>query len=333
MRHTSIAEEIHYARTSDGWDIALHHYTPKTEITQRKHPVVLCHGIGGNRFNWDMPNGVSLARTLAKEGYDVWIPELRGNGFSKIPSGHTRDEITFDHYVFEDVPAVVHEVGLKSLDGKIHWIGHSMGGMVMYGYLGRLRDERIHSFVAVGSPPYFKNDIRSSQHVYTWITKTHGWFGWFPSKTLSLWGSPWAHTQLHASVHTLWNPDNMHPAHAKQAALWLVEDIPFHVALQVASAGPLPGRLAPLHGLFDYTQSIAHINTPTLLVAGMLDHLAPPYVMADAYALLSSADKTLYIIAKANGASADYGHVDLALGKHAEEDVFKPLIIWLNAHD
>src|SRR5690606_26287692 len=70
------APTLHYARTRDGWQLALHHRPP----ARGGHgtPLLLCHGMGSNRFNMDGPGRASLARHLQAAGFDVWVLELRG---------------------------------------------------------------------------------------------------------------------------------------------------------------------------------------------------------------------------------------------------------------
>src|SRR5262245_43087892 len=76
-------DEIHYAKTGDGWQIAVTRYRP--EKPNGREPVLLCHGIGTNRFNLDLTDELSLARALAAAGHDTWLVELRGRGLSTQP--------------------------------------------------------------------------------------------------------------------------------------------------------------------------------------------------------------------------------------------------------
>ena len=71
----------HHASTRDGWRITLHHRPPRPGA--HGSPVILCHGMGSNRFNMDGPGRASLARHLNAAGYDVWGLELRGAGRSR----------------------------------------------------------------------------------------------------------------------------------------------------------------------------------------------------------------------------------------------------------
>ena len=75
------------------------------------------------------------------------------------------------------------------------------------------------------------------------------------------------------------------------------------------------------------------ITAPILLLAGLVDQLAPPSVMLHLYHSLGSKEKTLKIFSQANGYHADYGHVDLVLGKFAVLDVFPLVTQWLIKQD
>jgi poly(3-hydroxyalkanoate) synthetase len=75
------------------------------------------------------------------------------------------------------------------------------------------------------------------------------------------------------------------------------------------------------------------IDVPFFFVAGNMDQLAPPAAVIDAYARVSSTDKRLTILSRANGYRGDYGHVDLILGRDAPAEVYPAIAKWLIAHD
>src|SRR5512139_2866597 len=123
---------IEFARTHDGCDLALHHYVG---IRPDLPPVILCSGYACNRHFLDFDDRYSLARFLARRGFDVWILELRGHGLSDPPQGRQRSW-TFDDFVQYDVPTAIAYVRDQA-DRAPVWIGHSMGGMVLYATLGQ----------------------------------------------------------------------------------------------------------------------------------------------------------------------------------------------------
>ena len=78
------ADAIHFAHTSDGWDIAIHELKPVPSAESGARPVILCHGIVMSRRCWLPHRRVpSVARKLQRRGYWLWVVELRGSGQSR----------------------------------------------------------------------------------------------------------------------------------------------------------------------------------------------------------------------------------------------------------
>jgi len=167
-----IRVEEHTVATEDKWRISINRY----RLTDRpdgcfKPAVILCHGFNFNNLFWDLDESVSLARYLAEKGYDVWAPSLRGSGKSSksvisslkealkfnlvaLKEGITnfnKFNWTIDDHIQKDVPAIVDYVKKESGFDKVYWIGHSMGGIVMYGYLETVRQDDIAGFIPIGS--------------------------------------------------------------------------------------------------------------------------------------------------------------------------------------
>ena len=81
-------------------------------------PVVLIHGLADGRVSWSQ-----VAPALAKKGYRVYVPELRGNGKTDKPieeSAYALKELT------NDIAAFIDKLELK----KPHIVGHSLGAFV-----------------------------------------------------------------------------------------------------------------------------------------------------------------------------------------------------------
>ena len=88
--------------------------------------VVLCHGLSSNHRGLHFP-GRSLAGWLAAHGYDVYLPDLRGSGDSDRPEAWDLDD-----HVYRDIPAILGAVRRASGRDRVHWVGHSMGGVVLF---------------------------------------------------------------------------------------------------------------------------------------------------------------------------------------------------------
>src|SRR5262249_3588950 len=149
--HAARADELRFATTDDGWQLALHRYRPVE--TSRRHPVVLCHGMGANHIGFDLAPEVSLSRRLAALGFDVDAVDLRGHGGSEPAKfrGPHRWGFSFDDYLYRDVPAALAKVLATSGAPAVHWVGHSMGGILLYAQLAALGSAKLVSGVAIGS--------------------------------------------------------------------------------------------------------------------------------------------------------------------------------------
>ncbi|WCJ21907.1 hypothetical protein M5689_004020 [Euphorbia peplus] len=91
------ADELHYVPVSSSdWKLALWRYLPSPLIQRKNHPLLLLSGVGTNAIGFDLaPPESSLARFMSGHGFDTWILELRGAGFSALgmDSDEEEDEI------------------------------------------------------------------------------------------------------------------------------------------------------------------------------------------------------------------------------------------------
>jgi len=135
--------ERHEFVTADGLTLRLKRYA-----NPGGSPVILTHGFGGNGFTFDLPReGRNMAVHLAREGFDVWIPHFRGCGRDPYVSDAGDWRHSMDHLAIYDAPAIVD--GVTDETGKrAFWIGHSMGGLVLYMYLQGARFENGNTVVS-----------------------------------------------------------------------------------------------------------------------------------------------------------------------------------------
>lgn len=330
---TSHATEVHHVTTDDGWRLALHRFAPPPGAPARRHPLILCHGVMSNRFNWDLrADGFPLA--AARAGFDTWLVELRASGESARPGwlDDLRWDYTFDDYVLRDVPALIAYVRGQAGGARVLWVGHSMGTMVLYGYVERLGGDAVRGAVLVAPPLYvFDHNRRLSARVAL-LPLASGVLDRLPSGRSVGLAAPWAYPPVIDDERLIWSYDDMRPEVARAAAANAVDDISIRVVEQLAESHG-KGRFLSADGAHDYTAALASVEVPLLFVAGALDQLAPPSQALEAHARVGSKDKRIVIFSRANGYSHDYGHVDLVLGEHAAAEVFPELIRWLAARD
>lgn len=321
-------------KTEDGWQLALHHYAPPSGLPRRAHPVILCHGAASNRHNFDLTERISLANYLGQLGFDVWVAELRGGGDSETPGWFSDKDwtFTFDDHVLYDAPAVIRAVQRETGAQQVHWVGFSMGGMIIFGYLGRVEEESIRSAAAIGSPPWVMDKPDAISKVRGTLTALDNIFDELPVGFFSKLLSPLAGYALVPEVYLVWNVDNMGVHAAQTAAANAVTNQSASVLTHVAKSQDSQ-NLRSHDELYDYTEALGDIDAPVLLVAGALDHVAPPATAMDAFQRLGSKHKELVVFSRANGHAHDYGHVDLLLGESAPIDVYPVIGTWLIRQD
>jgi pimeloyl-ACP methyl ester carboxylesterase len=322
--------ERHTLRTPDGWELSLTRYAPEKPLAGRR-PVLLLHGIITNARNLDLDDRHSLARWLASRGLDAWTLSVRGKGDSERPAligGGKSWDWTFDSYASVDVPAAIRYILAKTGAAKLDCIGHSLGGMMLYALLARggPEAERVASIATLGSPLGFRWGPR-----FTALTAQGA------SVALHLALVPIAAPTVFFLPLIDWYPDPLAPIFYNPAnlrpSLWTsflavgVDDEPGTMAAQ-ATQWLERDRFLSADGKLDYEALLARVRTPALVVAGKVDQLGFPPLVRRGYEALAG-PKRWVLIAEENGASADYGHMDLLLGERAPQDVFVHLERWL----
>jgi len=320
--------EVHYARTQDGWKIALHHHPGK----ESRHPVLLVHGLASNYRNMDFPiKDLSLAHYLSKAGFDCWIVDLRGSGLSKKGT-FTPYKWYFDDFLFQDLPAAVDTMLLLTGAKKFHWIGHSLGGLLAFPFSNFYRNKKvIRSLVTIASPVtttsrpgYFK-----ITHRFDRIIKL---FPRLPYKTLSKMAARFVDLLMGLEDNALFAKDNMTREILLAIMEHAVESVPTSLILQIHDwlnhnyFGSKDRKL-------DYMKSLSEVTMPVLMMAGSVDTFTPLADIRLAFRRLPSTKKTLMVFGKSRGHQNDYGHIDLVLGKNAPKEVYPHILSWLKEHD
>ena len=102
-------------------------------------PVFMLHSTlqdGSTFFNGD---GTGLACYLARQGYDVFVADLRGKGKS-WPQVSAFSTFGDHQAINEDIPAVLQKIVAQRGDVPQVWIGHGWGSVLMCSYYARYGD-------------------------------------------------------------------------------------------------------------------------------------------------------------------------------------------------
>jgi pimeloyl-ACP methyl ester carboxylesterase len=316
-------DEIHYARTTDGWRIALIRY--RAERPNAGDPVLVCHGIASNSTGMDLTDEQSLARALAAAGHDTWLLELRGRGLSSQPRlfGKHRWDWSFDEYVERDVPAAVGALLQATGRDRFHWVGFSLGAAVGYGVLEDPDvGAKVRSAVLLGGPATYRVQ---NKYLFHWPLRNLRWLRHaFLMRLLAPLAGYWRPVLLH-------DPENISGAVIRRFLVNASANFSENEMLQLGD-WIANDQFRSIDHRRDYRKDLSKITAPVLLIAGNKDRLAPPPSVKDAYDAISSVDKKFVIASRGHSFQSNYGHLDLVLGRSAPKEIFPLVVEWLDAH-
>lgn len=319
------AERI-FLPTPDGARLALYHYSP-FDPPVRREPILLISGFGLNRWALDFDPRYSWARRLATEGFDTWILEVRGSGNSRRAGLRDGD---FDDYLLDARTAVLHVLE-RTGASRLHWIGYSLGGMLLYATLGTDLADRIRCGVAVESPVSLAGYPldRASLAVMD-VLERFPWLHTIPYRLPSRLAMDLLPLFYEKPLFKTWmNTANIDKAILKALVYRTLDDVPTPLVLQFREWMQAEGLFARGGGL-DYLEGLKRTSVPILLVTGASD-----FARRARRVLELARPKNVHWVecVKAKGFSADYGHADLIFGRHAPEEVFPHVLNWVRAHD
>ncbi len=149
--------------TADGWSLVITRYRPVPQSFPQPlfgEPMLLVHGFCQNRHAW---TSGEFVKNLLFFGLDIHVLELRGHGKSSIEFQYQRAakfnrkvpadlnyEWDIDSYFLYDLPAAVAGVRRITRRERIFYGGHSMGGILGYGYAG-IHPDHFEGIVTIGA--------------------------------------------------------------------------------------------------------------------------------------------------------------------------------------
>jgi len=326
----AITKELHWAVTEEKFELALERLRVGKRPRSRA-AVVLVHGIFVNSHFFDLDGDQSLARYLAKEGFDVWNLSLRGTGRSLNPLRGGVERWTLDDIIDRDLSSVVRYVQKESGGSKVIWLGYEMGGLLLYGYLERKGSSGLAALVTIGTPVTFNHPQQEPMKRLLRLEESPTLKKLF----LSL-NSPFFARLLIPFVPKMealfYNPENIEEEVKEkflEAALAEINPgVLDHLLMMIKR-----GEFVSAGGDFSYRKNLAKIQLPVLFIGGEGDVLAPPEAIRLVHQSVSSTDRTLRIFGPRTKDSTTYGHIDLILGKRAIHEVFPVIGRWLKQRD
>jgi len=350
--------KYYYTPTDDGFTLALRRYKPEN-ISADKNPVILCHGLSYNLLFWDLDEKVSLPRYLAKAGYDVWSLSLRGSCPSSQPLNSSFRRLTrfnihpetlkilqkrvitdmtmidwsVDDHIQFDVPTAIRFVCEQTNHHKVHWIGHSLGGMIMFAFLEQQNPsvESIKSFVGIAVPMTVFHPLSDplkflldTEFALKTGSKVIG------TSAPATWGAIFG--DLNTPMDKLfYNNNNMDNGILRALFYQAEEEMgskQWHQLMHMVKTE----RFMSLDQSIDYTAGLAKVTTPTYLLCGTVDNMATVGAVRYTYRQIQSEDKRFRLFGRVNSHKNDYGHNDLVIGVNAKKEVYPTILDWLDEH-
>ncbi|MFZ8802179.1 MAG: alpha/beta hydrolase [Candidatus Calescibacterium sp.] len=319
-----------WAETKDGRKIHIMFFKGE-EKKKRNFPVILCHGLGAQGRYWYFDDELSWPKKLNDEGFDVFVPDLRGVGKTGGPY-----DFSFEDYIY-DVEAILEKVLKVEGVDKAHWVGHSMGGMVIYLSVSRNPQiqKKLKSFTAISSPytiwgtwELWKITHKNYENLSQFFKKVDS----IPFSTFSYSFSIFGDiiypilkiTKLIYLENFVWNLDNVPRDIRKKAMRYATGPVSTRVLEKFSKV---------LLGYEDFNFSFEKFKVPALFIVGTKDYLASPPTVKLAYSRASSENKKFILAGVGEGFQTDYGHVDITASKLATEEIFSQVLNFIKEND
>jgi pimeloyl-ACP methyl ester carboxylesterase len=318
-------DSVAFCVTEDGWRLALPRHEPREPLPDAP-PVLLLPGFGMSSGIFDVLEEVSLCRYLADLGYDVWCLDPRGRGSSERPRlwGRRRYTWSFDDYVDFDLPAALEAVCRRTGAPQVQLVGFGLGALTALGL--REGQQRVRSLVALGCAASFKRlegllppwkrlltALLWNEQVLRVVAPLLGRLTPPPFDELQNLDNVDGPVYRRALINAVFRPSRRE---LRLYARWLRQDV-FEGADQ--------GR--------DHRQQLAQVACPTLLISGPRDPLVPPGMLDQTLAALEqSSPRAAVLASRVRGLSANYGHLDLLLGRNVRRDIHPWISAWLDHH-
>ena len=319
-----LADEVHTVVTEDSWPIRMYRRMP---ANGQGEPVFLCHALATNHLNYELPIGHSVVDALVEAGYDCWTVDLRGNRNSPPPKGMSRRSAHVEDYLTKDVPAALQHIHETTGFEQVHWIGHSMGGMLFYAYEATFGGENIASATTFGSPIGFKDTRVKNGAIIAWLAANCP-----PLFSAFVRGAaPFAKILRPQLPGLPLNWDNMHPDLGTQAYYNLLEVPPAGVARDM-NGWATRREWKMKNGELDVAAALRQCQTPLLAFFAKKDPFVNLNDAEDFMDNLPIDDKAMVILSKEEGCEKDYNHCDIPFSPNADIEVFAHIVDWLGEH-
>lgn len=327
-------DEVHIVTTEDNWKLSLLRYRPQDPDSPKAFPVVLCHGLGASSHLFEAEEKTSIARYFTKKGYEVWSINLRAHGLSEKPNifGSKHYGWTVDDYLRYDLKASLDHICKISGVPKVHYIGHSMGGILLYCLAATFPHAPIASATTIGSSLNYSN-TPSDFHFLKRFSLLTSILPAVPAGFMATFVSPLTGRMSNRIEQFLAWPENIRPRTLRVLHASSFFAISSGVLEQLQTGmeeGGLKSSTDHRHYLDDFKKT----EMPIYAIGGDRDYQCHADAIRQTMDQLQNPENTqIEIMGPANGQKNHYGHCDLVVGKEVESEVYPKILSWIERHD
>ncbi|WP_076412758.1 alpha/beta fold hydrolase [Shewanella sp. UCD-KL12] len=270
-----------------------------------KPPILMLHGAMSNGRVFYSETGKGLACFLAESGFVVYVLDIDGRGLS-LPKLQRGSGLGQGHVIREQLPLIQHFILSLHLNvSKVHWCGHSWGGVLMASAIARypLFQDSVASLLTFGTKRRIK--VKSLKK---WLMVDIGWNRLAPAIA-------WSHGYLDA-VRWRMGMDNESRASLAQSIDWV------------------RGEWIDSDDGFDYAcsaVSVAELGKwpKAWFIAGLGDEvLGHPDDVVRMIQECQFSDCKFTLLSEAQGYKHNYGHAEMLTHKDAANDHFPEVKQW-----
>ncbi|MCB9743270.1 MAG: alpha/beta fold hydrolase [Alphaproteobacteria bacterium] len=299
-----------YYEADDGWQAPLFRVEPRPGGSGE--PVILAHGLGVNRHSLDYCADLSLARALSQAGFEVFLLEHRGDRSAIAPPD--AQPFDFDDIATRDVPAAIEAVKADTGARRVLWVGHALGGQLLYAHLAHGGAPDIAAGVTLSAALRFTPAPSTARALQlarqllprrlTLPTRAAAALMAPSSRGSSRVGSSAMPGEVARGL-MLHGTEDLSAGLLRQAMLWMER-----------------GALCDRHDRLDYLAAMQGVEMPLMLVTAAGDPLCAPEQAIEAREALRGPGWHLAL-------GTEWGHLDPLLAAEAPREVFPKLVGWL----
>ena len=267
-------------------------------------PVLMLHGLleDGTVFYSRSKRG--LAYCIAKAGFDVYIPDLRGKGrswphISEVLNYRIIDAVT------QDIPAIIEAIDEHCGQSPKFWMGHGWGGVLLSSYLARYPSYRTST---IGLVYFGTRRVANSSNLQRRVF-VDGLWGWLAGVASQIKGS------IPGSLLKMGTSDEFRSIRSENLA-WM------HGAPWVDSSDQFDYGAALSEGL-EYP--------PSLYLASKKDlGYGDPSDVAEFMKEVGRHNGRLIVLDKEGSSLHNYNHATMLTHPDAVNDHFPHVLSWMN---